>query len=79
MCSIKNLAKDIVQFNDSIFFQTANPFRKIAGTYMTVKNSSEIATSSNQEPSRGMVLPFQPLWLAFNHISYYVDMPTVSH
>ncbi|KAK9755345.1 hypothetical protein RND81_01G018900 [Saponaria officinalis] len=24
----------------------------------------------------GMVLPFQPLSLAFNHINYYVDMPT---
>ncbi|KAL2345197.1 hypothetical protein Fmac_006482 [Flemingia macrophylla] len=41
---------------------------------MEVKSSSEMASSSNQEP-RGMVLPFQPLSLAFNHISYYVDMP----
>ncbi|KAF9596998.1 hypothetical protein IFM89_014712, partial [Coptis chinensis] len=24
---------------------------------------------------RGMVLPFQPLALAFNHVNYYVDMP----
>ncbi|GAB2255079.1 hypothetical protein Droror1_Dr00008857 [Drosera rotundifolia] len=24
---------------------------------------------------RGMVLPFQPLSLAFNHVNYYVDMP----
>lgn len=31
------------------------------------------ATSS--EPRRGMVLPFQPLSLAFNHVNYYVDMP----
>jgi len=28
---------------------------------------------------RGMVLPFQPLSLAFNHINYYVDMPAVSY
>ncbi|XP_061340261.1 pleiotropic drug resistance protein 2-like isoform X2 [Gastrolobium bilobum] len=42
---------------------------------MEVKNSSEIASSSNQEPGTGMVLPFQPLSLAFSHISYYVDMP----
>ncbi|KAL5124762.1 THO complex subunit 6 [Glycine soja] len=34
-----------------------------------------MASSLNQEPRRGMVLPFQPLSLAFNHISYYVDMP----
>lgn len=26
-----------------------------------------------------MVLPFQPLSLAFNHVNYYVDMPAVSH
>ncbi|RZC21471.1 ABC transporter G family member 39 isoform D [Glycine soja] len=42
---------------------------------MAVKNSTEIATSSNQDPSRGMLLPFQPLSLAFNHIGNYVDMP----
>ncbi|XP_027349414.1 ABC transporter G family member 39-like isoform X5 [Abrus precatorius] len=45
------------------------------GTEMAVKNSLEIASSSNRGPKRGMVLPFQPLSLAFNHISYYVDMP----
>lgn len=28
---------------------------------------------------RGMVLPFQPLSLAFDHVNYYVDMPAVSH
>ncbi|XP_020531340.1 ABC transporter G family member 39 isoform X3 [Amborella trichopoda] len=26
-------------------------------------------------PERGMVLPFQPFSLAFNHISYYINMP----
>jgi len=52
---------------------------EIAGTGMAMESSSEIATSSNQEPRRGMVLPFQPLSLAFDHISYYVDMPAVSH
>ncbi|XP_027349415.1 ABC transporter G family member 39-like isoform X6 [Abrus precatorius] len=47
----------------------------IADEEMAVKNSLEIASSSNRGPKRGMVLPFQPLSLAFNHISYYVDMP----
>nr|KYP71090.1 Pleiotropic drug resistance protein 2 [Cajanus cajan] len=46
----------------------------LEGIDMAVKSSSEIASSSNQEP-RGMVLPFQPLSLAFSNISYYVDMP----
>lgn len=27
---------------------------------------------------RGMVLKFQPLSLAFDHVNYYVDMPAVS-
>ncbi|XP_061340292.1 ABC transporter G family member 39-like isoform X2 [Gastrolobium bilobum] len=41
---------------------------------MKMKNSSEIAGSSDQRRT-GMILPFQPLSLAFNHINYYVDMP----
>ena len=51
----------------------------VLGTDMSMKNSPEIDGYSNQEPRTGMVLPFQPLSLAFNHVSYYVDMPAVSH
>ncbi|WJX84784.1 ABC transporter G member 39 [Trifolium repens] len=40
-----------------------------------MRNSSEFTSPSNHEPRRGMVLPFQPLSMAFNHISYFVDMP----
>ncbi|KAK7244946.1 hypothetical protein RIF29_39775 [Crotalaria pallida] len=42
---------------------------------MTVRNYSGNVASSDEEPRRGMVLPFQPLSLSFNHINYYVDMP----
>ncbi|KAJ8754205.1 hypothetical protein K2173_002105 [Erythroxylum novogranatense] len=45
------------------------------GVDMEVRNSLENA-GPNNEPKRGMVLPFQPLSLAFNHVNYYVDMPT---
>ncbi|KAI8569216.1 hypothetical protein RHMOL_Rhmol02G0261700 [Rhododendron molle] len=38
---------------------------------MAVRN----ALQSNHSPRKGMVLPFQPLSLAFNHVNYYVDMP----
>ncbi|OWM68977.1 hypothetical protein CDL15_Pgr025164 [Punica granatum] len=31
--------------------------------------------SSETQSRRGMVLPFKPLSLAFNHVNYYVDMP----
>ncbi|KAM7263853.1 hypothetical protein ACFE04_001536 [Oxalis oulophora] len=33
--------------------------------------------SADQSVKRGMVLPFQPLSLAFDHVNYYVDMPAV--
>ncbi|KAK2418390.1 pleiotropic drug resistance protein [Trifolium repens] len=38
------------------------------------ENSSEIS-SLFEERRTGMILPFQPLSLAFNHLNYYVDMP----
>ncbi|KAK9939882.1 hypothetical protein M0R45_016563 [Rubus argutus] len=48
-------------------------------TDIPVRNATETASSSmsasNNESRRGMVLPFQPLSLAFNHVNYYVDMP----
>ncbi|KAK2364345.1 pleiotropic drug resistance protein [Trifolium repens] len=47
----------------------------IEGTNIAMRNSSEFTSPSNHEPRRGMVLPFQPLSMAFNHISYFVDMP----
>lgn len=33
---------------------------------------------ANGSKRKGMVLPFKPLSLAFNHVNYYVDMPAVS-
>ena len=50
----------------------------LTGTDMAVRNSSE-SGASDISPKRGMILPFQPLSLAFNHVNYYVDMPTVSN
>lgn len=46
---------------------------------MEVRNTSEGTSSvSDHAPRRGMILPFQPLSLAFDHVNYYVDMPAVS-
>ncbi|PRQ33210.1 putative xenobiotic-transporting ATPase [Rosa chinensis] len=49
------------------------------GTDTPVRNTREPTSSSmsssNTETRRGMVLPFQPLSLAFDHVNYYVDMP----
>ncbi|KAM1523847.1 hypothetical protein ACFX10_008508 [Malus domestica] len=43
---------------------------------MTVKSSSEIVGDSDHAPKKGMALPFQPLSLVFNHVNYFVDMPS---
>ncbi|KAG7017438.1 Pleiotropic drug resistance protein 2-like protein [Cucurbita argyrosperma subsp. argyrosperma] len=39
-------------------------------------NAQEIVADLDPLQRGGMVLPFQPLSLAFNHVNYYVDMPT---
>ncbi|PON56002.1 ABC transporter-like [Trema orientale] len=39
------------------------------------KGTSEVVGSNKDAPKRGMVLPFQSLSLAFNHVNYFVDMP----
>lgn len=39
-------------------------------------NSSDIKTTSHAI-TKGMVLPFQPLAISFDDISYFVDMPAV--
>lgn len=49
------------------------------GAQMVIRNNITSASSAgNGEPRKGMVLPFKPLSLAFNHVNYYVDMPAVS-
>lgn len=49
------------------------------GAQTAVRNGQLDVSSSTSaienESKRGMVLPFQPLSLAFSHVSYYVDMP----
>ncbi|RDX62153.1 ABC transporter G family member 34, partial [Mucuna pruriens] len=39
-----------------------------------IKGDMAVRSASHQERRTGMVLPFQPLSLAFNHVDYYVDM-----
>ncbi|PHT31504.1 ABC transporter G family member 39 [Capsicum baccatum] len=43
------------------------------GIVMDARNTNN--SSIVEAKKSGMVLPFQPLSLAFNHINYYVDMP----
>ncbi|WCJ41762.1 ABC transporter G family member 34 [Euphorbia peplus] len=54
--------------------QSASNSQGIEMVATRVDNSSDDHIVKN--PSiKGMVLPFQPLSLSFNHINYYVDMP----
>ncbi|XVF78081.1 hypothetical protein PTKIN_Ptkin14bG0099900 [Pterospermum kingtungense] len=46
------------------------------GIDLLARNSSDITNVVNQAIGRGMVLPFQPLSLVFNHVNYYVDIPS---
>eukprot|EP00252_Welwitschia_mirabilis_P000940 TRINITY_DN10929_c0_g1_i1.p1 TRINITY_DN10929_c0_g1~~TRINITY_DN10929_c0_g1_i1.p1 ORF type:complete len:1465 (-),score=160.32 TRINITY_DN10929_c0_g1_i1:229-4623(-) len=38
--------------------------------------SQDAGPSSNANARRGMILPFQPLAMAFDKVNYYVDMPS---
>ena len=56
----------------------------VTGIDMEVRKTREstksVVKDANHAPTkRGMVLPFQPLSLAFEHVNYYVDMPAVSN
>ena len=42
----------------------------------TKENSSSYGISSTHE--KGLILPFKPLSLVFDHVYYYVDVPAVS-
>ncbi|KAL1544434.1 Pleiotropic drug resistance protein 2 [Salvia divinorum] len=47
----------------------------VEGKEMTARNLSEGNSSVVDGSRKGMVLPFTPLSLAFDHVNYYVDMP----
>ncbi|KAH7856245.1 hypothetical protein Vadar_034432 [Vaccinium darrowii] len=49
--------------------------KSFEGIAMAMRNASRGFDSIVSATKRGMVLPFPPLSLAFNHISYYIDMP----
>ncbi|XP_022752605.1 pleiotropic drug resistance protein 2-like [Durio zibethinus] len=51
----------------------------VEGINMPVRNAQSspgsIVSVANSQSKKGMILPFQPLSLGFNHVNYYVDMP----
>ncbi|XVE99098.1 hypothetical protein REPUB_Repub03eG0167600 [Reevesia pubescens] len=62
----------------SIQMSTTSTAPLFEGTDMAVNNTPDNSITSAADQAitkRGMVLPFQPLSLAFDHVNYYVDMP----
>ncbi|XVE96475.1 hypothetical protein REPUB_Repub02eG0225200 [Reevesia pubescens] len=49
--------------------------KKSKNPYSGGRRPEGIMNAARRTPRRGMVLPFHPLSIAFNHINYYVDMP----
>ncbi|KAL6967069.1 Pleiotropic drug resistance protein 2 [Sarracenia purpurea var. burkii] len=65
----KTLISEDDEDNDNKRHQALNG----EGIDLAVRNSGGNAAAN--QARKGMVLPFQPLSLAFNHVNYYVDMP----
>ncbi|XWS56325.1 hypothetical protein CRYUN_Cryun09bG0076100 [Craigia yunnanensis] len=78
----KKLSSSDGQHNlKSIEMSSSSTAKFFEGTDMAVKNTPDnsILIGADQAPiKRGMVLPFQPLSLAFDHVNYYVDMPAAT-
>ena len=66
----------LILFNDLLVYECDI----IMLTYLMLDTGIDMAVrnTGDTQARRGMVLPFQPLSLAFNHVNYYVDMPAVS-
>ena len=51
------------------------------GNNMSERNITDCSTpksaNNTTKTNKGMVLPFQPLSLAFSHVNYYINMPPV--
>ncbi|CAN1252375.1 Pleiotropic drug resistance protein 2 [Linum perenne] len=63
----------VALFGFTIFF---NLIFILALKYLKRKSKSQGSDEYNEQSRKGMVLPFQPLSLVFNHVNYYVDMPS---
>ncbi|KAL2539838.1 ABC transporter G family member 34 [Abeliophyllum distichum] len=72
-------SKSVILDEDKKLNKKKNPHSTpvAEGIDMSVRNKSEGKKSEDNGSSRrGMVLPFTPLSIAFDHVNYYVDMPT---
>ncbi|KAG4145801.1 hypothetical protein ERO13_D05G116300v2 [Gossypium hirsutum] len=66
----------VVDENENTKKKESSSGKNIPGTDLPVRNSLDATNITGRPTGRGMVLPFKPLSLAFNHVSYSVDMPS---
>ncbi|MBA0658476.1 hypothetical protein Goklo_010679 [Gossypium klotzschianum] len=66
----------VVDENENTNKKESSSGKNIPGTDLPVRNSLDATNITGRPTGRGMVLPFKPLSLAFNHVSYSVDMPS---
>lgn len=79
-----NDAKAVVQDEDEKKKKRKISLREELNNNNIEMDARSTSKSNNNNSDRstlkgGMVLPFQPLSLSFNHINYFVDTPSVSH
>ncbi|KAJ0972688.1 hypothetical protein J5N97_020647 [Dioscorea zingiberensis] len=77
--STKNLAPNMKQssvMTESSEASTAASISDADVPSSLERRNSKSTCKMNHQARRGMVLPFQPLSLTFNHVNYYVDMPS---
>ncbi|EEF30370.1 ATP-binding cassette transporter, putative [Ricinus communis] len=67
-------SKSIILEDDESKKKMSSTGHKTRSTEMTSLSTAPLY-EEHAPMKRGMVLPFQPLSLAFSHVNYYVDMP----
>lgn len=78
MLSEETLAEKTASKNGEVIeLSTMGNDSRKGGSSRTMSNRVGSVNESDQNSKRGMVLPFQPLAIAFNDIRYSIDMPQV--
>ncbi|OVA06116.1 ABC transporter-like [Macleaya cordata] len=70
-------SKSVIKGEDAVerSNQKLSSHTKESSKALEITSASTSPKFEDHAPRRGMVLPFQPLSLAFNHVNYFVDMP----
>ncbi|KAJ7527679.1 hypothetical protein O6H91_16G066100 [Diphasiastrum complanatum] len=69
------LEKQANQSGHSLPSQSTTELRRLSIGSTNDKEELLASNEGSEGAKKGMILPFQPLAIAFNHMDYYVDMP----